>query len=1205
MNDDEGLRIRELKEMMIYDSAPEDCYDDITRLASLIADTEISLITLIDANRLWFKSSCGLNMKESLRENSFCSEVVKLKEILIVDNAKVDRRFCTNALVVDVPNVHFYLGIPLVSTRGIALGTLCVMSSFEKEVSHKQIDGLKLLAAQVVRLLEDRKSFLRSRQEYKQLIDIQLISKTGGWEVDVEESSCLCTKGIYEICSLAEAESMPLEMAYSFYPEEDRERIIQCIEKCAADGTPFDDEFNFVDAKGRKKWVRATGEAVWQNGKVVKLIGILQDITKRKHDEIELKRHALEMETYAKGLDQNILVLKMNSEGMITFANQKFCQISEYPLDQLRGRIPSFLNSGVHPPSFYTDFLCKVKHREQWRGEICLKSHSGKLFWVDTTLTPASNSLDVENTEYISFMYDITSLKKLEQELAVSEHRYRSMFDCSSDAMITLAPPRWQFTSCNTATLNLLDIRSREELLKLSLGDISPHKQPDGLCSNESFRQKIETTVSEGSCFFNWTCTRSTGEPVACTILLSRIYQGDEIFLQATIRDITSQVRAEEELKIKTKELLASKTYLSLALESSNIGIWDWKIASNVIKFDNRWAQLLGFQNSSAEISIKEWQSLLHPDDLHQCIIDVEACLSGRKNFYENIHRVKGQNGSWHYILDRGRVVEKDEDGRPIQLLGTYYDITEQKRKDIIVQNISDIRAKYVEHFDCEDDFIGFFLSRSSEIFNAAEIVLIKLDGEGDQKHYYNPDHSRLLEDYAKSIDHLGEKNEYFHITERIWGYRFFEGEDSLGVLVVLGHQSKVTSEEMLRFKPYLNASCGILSSYFMRNKMKEQAAMAMHHSKMAAIGELAAGVGHEINNPTAVIMGFLSLTEKGIEEKSIELSTIKNNLQKMKLAALRIGNIVRGLKGFAYSDADAMSPVDIGDLVSETVGMLSEIYLKDGVRIQCKLCEKELITDGHRSRLQQVLFNIISNAKDASIGKNERLISIEAKKTTSETILLIISDNGWGISPSIKDRIFDPFYTTKPINIGTGIGLPLVRSILNEHKGKIYFDSKLDIGTEFFLEFPISILHHSTVLVERNGSPDSTEVSSLQERKILVVDDEADLGHVLTCILQRSFAHVSMATSFAEALSLIEENEFDLILSDINMPGGTGFELKKAIHKLKKIPFILMSGNIETDLDEPRRSSAIPDDFLLKPFSEDELISKIQSILVKNVIYE
>lgn len=179
--ENESERLRVLNDYAILDTLPEQAYDDIVRAASIICDTPIALITLVDDVRQWFKAKIGLETPETLREHAFCAHaIINPNEVMVVKDATKDERFATNPLVIGDPNIRFYAGAPLVTPTGEALGTICVIDRVPRQLEPKQIEMLQLLSKQVVAQLQLRRSIitlekiiLESEKKTEQLKDHQ------------------------------------------------------------------------------------------------------------------------------------------------------------------------------------------------------------------------------------------------------------------------------------------------------------------------------------------------------------------------------------------------------------------------------------------------------------------------------------------------------------------------------------------------------------------------------------------------------------------------------------------------------------------------------------------------------------------------------------------------------------------------------------------------------------------------------------------------------------------------------------------------------------------------------------------------------------------------------------------------------------------------------------------------------------------------
>jgi hypothetical protein len=155
--DNEAARLETLRQYQVLDTDSEDAFDDLTRLASYICQTPTALISLVDANRQWFKARVGIQARETPRNISFCGHAVMHQGCFIIEDALFDERFADNPLVINEPFVRFYAGMPLLSPEGFAIGTLCVMDRKPRHLDAKQIDALQMLANQVMSQLELRR----------------------------------------------------------------------------------------------------------------------------------------------------------------------------------------------------------------------------------------------------------------------------------------------------------------------------------------------------------------------------------------------------------------------------------------------------------------------------------------------------------------------------------------------------------------------------------------------------------------------------------------------------------------------------------------------------------------------------------------------------------------------------------------------------------------------------------------------------------------------------------------------------------------------------------------------------------------------------------------------------------------------------------------------------------------------------------------
>jgi PAS domain S-box-containing protein len=239
------------------------------------------------------------------------------------------------------------------------------------------------------------------------------------------------------------------------------------------------------------------------------------------------------------------LISIVGSDFKLKKVNKAFADALGVKPEELLGRHCYGLVHGTNEP--IPDCPCRktLSTNEPAKTEIF---HEGLNKYLEISTSPVLNSRK-EVTDVVHIVRDITERKLAEEALQNSETKYRGLFESSRDALMTLEPPTWKFTSCNPATLKLFKVDTEDIFTSLGPWDISPLQQPDGCASADKSKEMIEKAMKEGSSFFEWTHKRITGEEFAATVLLTRMEHDGKVFVQATVRDITAQKRAEEELK--------------------------------------------------------------------------------------------------------------------------------------------------------------------------------------------------------------------------------------------------------------------------------------------------------------------------------------------------------------------------------------------------------------------------------------------------------------------------------------------------------------------------------------------------------------------------------------------------------------------------------------------------------------------------------
>ncbi len=362
-----------------------------------------------------------------------------------------------------------------------------------------------------------------------------------------------------------------------------------------------------------------------------------------------------------------------------------------------------------------------------------------------------------------------------------------------------------------------------------------------------------------------------------------------------------------------------------------------------------------------------------------------------------------------------------------------------------------------------------------------------------------------------------------------------------------------------------------------------------LQSEKLAALGELTSGVAHELNNPLATVVGYAELL--ALDTQLPE--GVKRKLATIHQEATRASHIVSNLLSYARRSSPEKSFVNLNDVIQAALEMRRYQLQTDNVRITTDLSDKAPAVWGDELQLQQVLLNIVNNAAQAITnwrGSGEiRIWTRSATMSGRAATRIIIEDNGPGIAPEHLRRVFDPFFTTKPTGEGTGLGMSIALRIISNHEGLIWAESRLGHGARFIIELPGAA--GSEVVEDFDDAPVPSENRD-ENAHILVVDDEEPVVTLMTEILQMDGHRVTPAFNGAEAIALLNVDDYDLILSDVRMPavgGPTFFEILQTTRPdlLPKVIFVTgdtMSASTQNFLQRAARP------VLSKPFDPERL---------------
>lgn len=324
--------------------------------------------------------------------------------------------------------------------------------------------------------------------------------------------------------------------------------------------------------------------------------------------------------------------------------------------------------------------------------------------------------------------------------------------------------------------------------------------------------------------------------------------------------------------------------------------------------------------------------------------------------------------------------------------------------------------------------------------------------------------------------------------------------------------------------------------------ELAQQRAAFHHKETIAALGSLLAGVAHELNNPLSVVTGQSLM----LEEVASGDEALSRRARRIRLAAERCSRIVRTFLAMARSRSPERGPIDFNATVESALDLSSFSLQSSGVDLSVDLAPDlpALVADG--DQLHHIVSNLVVNAEHAmrEVDGPRRLHVETGFDAAERQVILRVTDSGPGIPPDIAKRVFEPFYTTKSEVLGTGIGLSLCRDIVSNHGGEISFADNQPRGTVFTVRLP---LRESRKRSAADTRP--TEIS-LHKGRVLVVDDDEDVAHTLADVLRMSGHDVDTVYCGEDGIERVSQTEYDVIISDVRMPGLDGPGFLRALRK-------------------------------------------------------
>ena len=668
----------------------------------------------------------------------------------------------------------------------------------------------------------------------------------------------------------------------------------------------------------------------------------------------------------------------------------------------------------------------------------------------------------------------------------------------------------------------------------------------------------------------------------------------DQGLTYVVARDITERKRAEEKLR-------ESERRFSMALEGTNEGLWDYFPQTGETYFSPRWYTMLDYEVDEFPHIFKSWTKLLHPKDKSRTEKRALDFLENHEEQYSIEFRMCTKGGDWRWILSKGKAVEWDSDGNTTRMVGTHTDITDRKNaeeelkkhrdhleelvakrtKDLLKTN-EELRAEITERKRFERA-LRESEEKYRDLVESANSIILRWDVKGNIT-YLN---SYGLDFFGYNLEEITGRNVVGTIVP---GTESTTRRDLTILMKDIQRdpdKHKNNENENMRKdgkrvwiawtnRAILNQDGNPVEILSIGNDITEKKRLEtwlQRAEKMEAIGTLAGGVAHDLNNVLSGIVSYPDLLIMQLPEDS----PLRKPIETIKKSGEKAAAIVQDLLTLARRGVAVSELVDLNSIIQEY--LKSPVYeklksLHPDVEIEISLKEGLLNIQGSPIQLTKTIMNLASNAAEAMAEGGRLSVLTENRYIDSpisgygdvaegDYVVLKVSDTGTGISPEDINSIFEPFFTKKKMGrSGTGLGMSVVWGIVKDLKGYIDVESTIGKGTTFSLYFPASREKPS-----KDTSSVPTEEYMGRGESILVVDDVEEQRQIALAILSELGYSVTTTSSGKEAVDYMKNNSSDLLVLDMIMdPGMDGLDTYRKILELHpKQKAIIASGFSET----------------------------------------